>query len=43
MSTLKLIEIIILAATALLAAARSIIKFIEYTNRIKENQAVATA
>lgn len=43
MSKLKLVEIVVLAATALLAAARSVIKFIEYMGKLKAKRVASTA
>lgn len=37
MGKLKLVEIVVLAAAALLAAVRSIIKFLDYAGRIGAN------
>jgi len=35
MSKLKLVEIVVLAAAALMAAVRSIIKFLDYTGKLQ--------
>jgi len=43
MSKLKIVEIVVLAATAIFAAAKSIIKFIEYMAKLKATRAAAVA
>jgi len=43
MGKLKLVEIVVLAAAALLAAARSIIKFLAYAGKMGENCAAGAA
>ena len=42
-SKLKLVEIVVLAATALLTAARSVIKFLEYMGKLKAKRAECAA
>ena len=43
MSKLKVVEIVVLAATAIFAAAKSIIKFIEYITKLRATRTVAVA
>jgi len=43
MSKLKLVEIVVLAATALLTAVRSIVKFLEYMGKLKGKRAACAA
>jgi len=39
MGRLKLVEIVVLAAAALLAAAKSIVKFLDYVGKLNANRA----
>jgi len=43
MSKLKLVEIVVLAATALLMVARPIIKFLDYMSKLKAQRAECAA